>query len=193
MRLNLTPNQKFNKLTALHFVRTRNHRTIWKFICDCGNVVETLASAVKCGEIKSCGCLQKFAVSEHTRIHGGHNKQPKGQAAFNNLYSLYKRTAKKNNKEFELTPEQFRSLTSSKCYFCGKVPYNEHRPPSFNGGYLFNGIDRINNNVGYILENCVPCCTLCNYTKRNLTLIEFKELIKNIYNNLFVLKGSQSE
>jgi len=190
MRLNLIVNQKFNKLTAIEYVKMRNHRTIWKFKCDCGNIVETLASSVKCGEIKSCGCLQKLAASEYIKIHGGRNKLPKGQAAFNNLYSLYKRTAKKNGKEFYLTPEQFKALTNSKCYFCGKFPYNEHRPPSMNGGYLFNGIDRMDNNVGYILDNCVACCTLCNYTKRNLTLIEFKELIKNIYDNLFIMKGN---
>lgn len=183
MKLNIT-GQKFNMLTAIKYVKTTiDHKTVWQFKCDCGNIVEKIATNVKDGGIKSCGCLVAINLAKIRKEHGPCNILPKGQASFNNLYHNYKKSAKHNKRSFELTPDQFRQFTSSKCYFCGKLPYNEHKPPSNNGGYLYNGIDRLNNNLGYTIENCVPCCTLCNYTKRDLTINEFKELISNIYIN----------
>ena len=35
------------------------------------------------------------------------------------------------------------------------------------------GIDRIDSSIGYVVENCVPCCTLCNRMKSNLSGREF--------------------
>lgn len=50
--------QKFNMLTALEFIEMRGRRgSIWKFMCDCGNIVERPATAVMTGNTKSCGCL----------------------------------------------------------------------------------------------------------------------------------------
>ena len=54
-----------------------------------------------------------------------------------------------------------------------------------NGDYVYNGIDRIDNNKGYTIDNIVPCCAKCNYAKGKLTLQEFKELIEGIYNHRF--------
>jgi len=41
----------------------------------------------------------------------------------------------------------------------------------------------MNNNIGYIYENCKPCCEMCNFMKRNYSLKEFLELLKTIKNN----------
>ncbi|WP_140398241.1 hypothetical protein [Blautia sp. An249] len=53
--------QKFNMLTALEFVEMESKiGAIWKFKCDCGNIVDLPACrvATKNGT-KSCGCLNK--------------------------------------------------------------------------------------------------------------------------------------
>ena len=34
------------------------------------------------------------------------------------------------------------------------------------------------------LENCIPCCTSCNYAKHKLTQDEFYEKIRKIYKHL---------
>ncbi len=192
MRLDVT-NQKFNMLTATRFLYVKNEKSFWEFKCDCGNILEAYVGSVKVGNTKSCGCLRKLISSKRLQNVGVPLKFPKGESAFNNLYRSYKRTAEKHGRVFLLTPEQFRSLTSSKCYFCGKYPYNEYKLPRGNGGYLYNGIDRMDNTIGYVLENCVPSCMSCNYAKKDLTLDQFKELIKNIYNNFFLNCGGENK
>jgi len=46
------------------------------------------------------------------------------------------------------------------------------------------GIDRMNNEVGYIITNVVPCCKICNWCKSNLTIQEFREWINKVYRNM---------
>lgn len=111
-------------------------------------------------------------------------KLPYGEASFNELFSNYKSKAKYKKIGFKLTKKQFRHLTSQCCYYCGQEPtqiYNRilHRN---NGDYLYNGIDRVDNDEGYILSNCVPCCKHCNMAKNKFTVTKFKDWIKQSYN-----------
>ena len=39
--------------------------------------------------------------------------------------------------------------------------------------FIYNGIDRKNNDMGYRLDNCVSCCTLCNRRKGGMEYAEF--------------------
>ena len=39
--------------------------------------------------------------------------------------------------------------------------------------FLHNGVDRVNNDLGYTIENSVTCCSLCNYMKRGMSLSDF--------------------
>jgi len=44
-----------------------------------------------------------------------------------------------------------------------------------------NGIDRVDNNIGYLLYNCKPCCANCNYLKKEYDYTEFLNKCKQIY------------
>lgn len=84
-------------------------------------------------------------------------------------YSKSKRAAKDRGMEFTLTLQQATELTiDRKCHYCnGELPSTTI------------GLDRMNNENGYTLENCVPCCTVCNQIKSNLfTYEEFLEISK---------------
>ena len=48
-----------------------------------------------------------------------------------------------------------------------------------------NGLDRVDNNKGYTIDNVVPCCKRCNYAKNNQTPREFKEWVKKVYNKMY--------
>ena len=65
--------------------------------------------------------------------------------------------------------------------YCGSEPsYKINTNTTDNhGDYMYNGIDRVDNIKGYDLDNCVTCCSLCNWMKRDLTIKEFKEIEKN--------------
>lgn len=51
---------RFNKLVAIEPTdkRSKNYSVIWKFRCDCSNIIERNNYLVKSGVIKSCGCLR---------------------------------------------------------------------------------------------------------------------------------------
>jgi 5-methylcytosine-specific restriction endonuclease McrA len=102
------------------------------------------------------------------------------------IIGQYKRNAKKRGQNYELTEKQFAEITKKDCHYCGAKPNNvtKHSIQSF-GKYIYNGIDRINSNKGYTIENIVPCCKLCNQAKNDLTLQEFKDLIEKIYLKMF--------
>lgn len=58
------------------------------------------------------------------------------------------------------------------CYYCGALP---EKRPSQRGrsSILASGIDRVDNNVGYIADNVVPCCTWCNQAKNSHSAEDF--------------------
>jgi 5-methylcytosine-specific restriction endonuclease McrA len=53
------------------------------------------------------------------------------------------------------------------------------------GKGLKNGIDRIDSNKGYTMDNCVSCCWTCNRMKGNMTQQNFLEHISkiNVFSN----------
>lgn len=90
------------------------------------------------------------------------------------LYKQYAFNAKARNLEYSLSPEQFVSIAQNSCHYCGDAPGN------FSSGYKYNGIDRVDNNKGYFIENCVACCKICNRAKRELSLEDFLSWIRRI-------------
>jgi hypothetical protein len=90
------------------------------------------------------------------------------------IYSRYKNDSNRRNRHyvFALSFEEFSKLINDSCYYCG----------NFN----CRGIDRLDNSIGYILENCVPCCEHCNIMKNKYSIEEFIEQIKKILEHLKV-------
>lgn len=86
-------------------------------------------------------------------------------------YNAYLRRAQKKGFEFSLTREDFNRIKRDVCYLCGTKNTRTHQ----------NGIDRVDSNKGYTLENCKSCCGFCNYLKGILGLEEFLEHIFTIY------------
>lgn len=107
-----------------------------------------------------------------------------GESNFNLLYNGYKTHARSRNLEFNLTKEEFRILTKGNCNYCNIEPSSIKTRKRCNGSYIYNGVDRKDNSIGYILENCTPCCGTCNSMKSNLSLEDFKNKIISIYNHL---------
>jgi len=174
--------KKFGKLTILaRDLTIKKNRPYWICICDCGQIKTVSGTNLKSGYTKSCGCLRK----ESAKINGRKTILNFGDAALNALYGNYKRKALKKNLIFGLTREDFKSLTSSNCFYCDIIPLQTYQPKHNNGSYIYNGIDRVDNSKGYILENCVSCCGNCNNMKSNISL----KMINKIYNytnNLFI-------
>lgn len=106
----------------------------------------------------------------------------KGESSFNSLYRDYVYDATNRGYKWTMSKEEFKKITSSNCYYCGKEPSQIRRKNPINEkfiAYLHNGIDRVDNNIGYISSNCVPCCKICNKMKMALPVdIWFEQMEK---------------
>jgi len=141
--------------------------------CNCGKEKVVDGRDLKNGKSKSCGCIWR----ETKRL--GY-----GIAGKNALTNNYKSHAIERGIEFNLTIKQFEKLTQQECYYCGTKPNQIIKYKTGFGEYTYNGVDRINNDLGYTPENSVACCKTCNSAKGILTLQEFEDWIKKIHNNL---------
>ncbi len=89
-------------------------------------------------------------------------------------YSQLKGTAKERNHCLELTYQDYVDLVEDKdCHYCGDKL----------GGLGYN-LDRIDPFKGYLHDNVVPCCKLCNQAKMDLSLEQFYLLVTKIYSRI---------
>lgn len=95
-----------------------------------------------------------------------------GQISSNKIFHSYKIKAQKRNYEFSLSYYDFASKRNNNCYLCGKENSHEHK----------NGLDRVHNNVGYLMDNVEACCGNCNLLKGVKTLEETLEKCRQISN-----------
>jgi hypothetical protein len=165
---------RFGQLVAVDRVGHRNKKILWKCYCDCGR--ETLASSndLRTGNTKSCGC-SKYDTKT-IDLKDGYNSTPLSCA--NVLFKDYKHGADERNYNFSLSFEEFVDLTSRNCHYCGSSPSKISRKSKNGQPYVYNGIDRKDNSVGYIFENCLPCCSFCNVAKHKKSYEEFTSWLK---------------
>lgn len=173
---------KFNNLLAIQYEYSKNKHSFWSFLCDCGNTVTKEARYVKNGRIKSCGCLRYKTSSIIGKKYGKLTKE-EGYSTKRYLYNLYRKGARRRNYTYELSFQETIDLTSQNCYYCGIAPYKIIDRDDYFGSYTYNGIDRIDNSKGYSVENCVPCCFVCNRAKGIMTQEQFKEWVDSLYNH----------
>lgn len=114
-------------------------------------------------------------LSEKQKARAKKRKEedPEIDKSLNRRYGAYKAGAKKRHLDFELSKEKFDEITKLPCIYCGDYSDSYHNN-------CFSGVDRINSNLGYFTDNCVPCCTICNQMKSNISLKKFYDKIKKI-------------
>lgn len=159
-------------------------RTFYNCVCDCGTERIVATVSLVTAQSKSCGCLHKEVARENGKKNGGSQKLPMGEAAFNQLYGRYKHSAKRCGRTFSISKDLFRTLTEGRCHYCNAAPSKIAGMKGNHGMYIYNGIDRIDNEVGYEPSNCVSCCATCNYMKRDIDYVVFTTWIKGVYENL---------
>jgi len=169
----------YAKLTVLYRVENDNRgNACWRCQCSCGNQKTIPGARLRGGHTRSCGCLVKETARKL-------NVLPFGEAAQNNLYLKYKRCAKIRGYEWGISKVEFLRICQQKCAYCGILPSQISRTTSeINGNFLYNGIDRVDNSVGYYSGNVVPCCKVCNIAKSTQTLGQFTDWIRRVYDKI---------
>jgi len=160
--------ERYGRLVILDKVgRAKNGSPIVRCQCDCGVIKDYNIGNITYPDMKgtkSCGCYRKEL----------HSSKDVWQTEYN---AYIGNTIKKRGWNFPLTIDEFKLLCSSNCFYCGCHPQS----PMDVGNGVKNGIDRINNSIGYELSNCVPCCWTCNRMKGKMSHDEFICHIQKIY------------
>lgn len=110
---------------------------------------------------------KKHRLDRIARANNWRLKNPEHYLRIKRIYLLtpkgrlnsVKSSAKTRKIDYFLTDEIALKILSLPCYYCGNT--------------LKIGIDRLDSNVGYIEQNCVPCCEMCNYMKRTYSKDKF--------------------
>lgn len=145
--------EKHNMLTILRITGKENtgQRTKIRCLvrCECGKEKDVRIEGVVSGRQYSCGCTRKKFESPHRKY-----------------YTNYMNSAKNRGYAFNLSFEEFDSIISQNCHYCGSEPRN--------------GVDRRDNSRGYDIDNVVPCCTTCNRGKGTMSYSEFASWIERL-------------
>jgi len=177
---------KFNKLTILNLINHNEDKTYkkryWLCLCDCGKETKISTSQIVSGKTKSCGCNR--AISNVINSANSRYKLAKKDAGYNSIFSSYKAGAIKRNKSFEIELIDFIKLLKGNCFYCDSEPLTERKLFGTYGNYLYNGLDRVDNNKGYLLDNVVPCCKVCNIAKNTMGLEDFKTWVVRVSKKL---------
>lgn len=125
-------------------------------------------------ECKKCSAKQGLIWHEqnHTSESYRNRMREAGRRARlkpKNMYRIYKNNAIMRGIKWFLTYELFLTYWRCPCTYCGlKIETI--------------GLDRKENEEGYIIGNIVPCCKDCNYMKRTVSTTQFLENCKRIVN-----------
>ena len=148
------------------FITEYNSKNINKKMCkDCGTIVKELIINI----CKNCD------MKRNIKKNNPDKKKRIRDIFLKKLYE-YHQGAKLRNLDWEISDEIALSMFKEKCYYCD----------SFNN---INGIDRKDSNKGYIIDNCVPCCTQCNFMKLDKTIDDFYKMCEHISTNNNLYSG----
>ena len=131
-------------------------------------------------ELQKCeSCAEKHRNYEiqrdNTRVQ--RNFKVEKKKSLSRHYNEYRRSAYIRNLLFQLSEKDFEEIVSKPCVYCGHYKEDEAV-----------GIDRINSEKHYQLGNVVPCCEMCNIMKGRLSINDFIDKVKLIYNNIENIK-----
>lgn len=126
--------------------------------CKIEKSITSFAKSAKSKDGYQCWCRACNIEWEHSPT--GSTWKKKYHLREETKYQVYRNKAAERGFPFELTSEQFHMFWQKPCFYCGAE-------------IKTIGIDRVDNDQGYFIENCVPCCRICNRMKMNMSQHQF--------------------
>jgi len=156
---------RFHSIQKPNWKGNRPSLSTWVVQCACGSPEKVIGgSKLTSGNTKSCGCISR-----------GRGWVP-GES---DVLWKYKYQAKKRNLVWTLTDVEFDKLVRGNCHYCGNPPSNMRYRL-----FTYNGIDRKDNRRGYVSDNAVSCCNICNRAKLSLPYEEFLDFVRRVHAHL---------
>lgn len=146
--------------------------------------------------------------SSGTRISHGLLGKPKtsmwlsrGESGFNKLLAILRSNARSRKLDYSLDRDYVRALVLDDCFWCDGSPADVGKFVSLDRKVITPaaakhsefgpciGIDRMDNSVGYVPGNVVPCCHDCNWAKSNLSLAAWLALLSRLRRSSLITPG----
>lgn len=140
--------KKYGRLTVLEKDKTVGRKQYYKCICECGNYKVVRSDCLKCGDVKSCGCLKKEADSRNLK------PQPNKGKDHRRLYIIW---SSMKSRCCNLKDKRFDRYGGRGIKICESwlENFDNFKIWALKNGYSEKlTIDRIDNNDNYSPENC---------------------------------------
>jgi hypothetical protein len=177
--------KSFGRLLVIDKIMEGN-KTHWLCLCDCDELtVADCGAILKSGHKTSCGCyhseISSKTVIERNKTHRYAKYEPMESVARIIYATKYS--------DGTLQYEEFFDLSQKDCRYCGIKPSNirnvatNNRSQYFNDNciFIYNGLDRVDNDLPHNTNNCVTACDECNSSKNKYTLSFFLNMVENIH------------
>lgn len=145
----------------------------WVCLCDCGKETISKSANLRNGYKKSCGCLNDEYKAKFAAKH-----KPEVIDYYGRAFCSYKQQARNRGLTFQIPRDEFSRIVSMRCVYCNAKPSNYSAVKD--GRTFINGIDRIDNSVGYVEGNIVPCCSQCNWAKKDMSAFEYVQHCRSV-------------
>lgn len=171
----------------------KNRGGLWQAICDCGKEKNVKGHDFKSTRgPQSCGCAVLEQIAQ-----GGKNRRRYAASTINIAYANHRYGAKTDGRK-PLDRTDWDKIVFQPCHYCGRKDV-KNRAHNFikNNAFLhpsseelerfrveMNGVDRIDSSRGYDVENCLPCCGMCNRMKNSHPQNLFLDHIRRVYHHL---------
>jgi hypothetical protein len=167
---------RYGKLIVISISHTKGGRAYWNCKCDCGNSCVKVGYTLRKNGVGSCGCLisERMVKLNKDKVLPAHTTGAKA------VYGAYRCNSKRQKIVFKLTLEHFKEITSQNCHYCNAPPKNIFKQKCNYDEYKYSGIDKKEQGLGYIYENCVPCCKTCNWAKGKQSYLTFISYLDNL-------------
>lgn len=91
--------------------------------------------------------------------------------------------ASRRKLQWDFSIDDYVAIAARPCFYCGENQHEVLPYKSWQQSMKINGLDRVDNSLGYTKENVVACCGHCNWAKKDLTQEEFLSWVKRVYEN----------
>lgn len=164
--------KRFGSLVAKEYgeFKTKGGKTElrWKCICDCNEISYIRPRELIAKFRTDCRICSRKRLANNQTL-------PDKLSTLNRIYRTYKKHAKTKNRNFTLQLNEFKVILNKNCHYCGSEPM------VYSDDYKRNGIDRIDSDKGYVKDNCVPCCEMCNRAKLDYPVENFLKWVERVY------------
>lgn len=157
--------------------RERRGKSNAKVLCDCGaefNAYTYLLESGKTFRCKGCTDIARKGVPLLA------NRIDPLQRTINDLWNSFRKSMRAKPGS-NLTKDEWFEIVLSVCVYCGTPPSNRKKAVVEHAqDFWYNGIDRVNSSLPYIVSNVQATCWPCNRMKGKMSHEDFLDHVRKV-------------